>query len=106
MVPESFEVVAKRQDTVDTWTLELEPRSGTPLTFSPGQFTMLAAGGAGEVPISISGDPERPSRLIHTVRAVGLATQAICDANPGQVLGVRGPFGVTGQLTPWRGQMS
>jgi NAD(P)H-flavin reductase len=96
MVPEAFEVAERRRDTVDTWTLELEPRSGQPLRFAPGQFTMLAAGGAGEVPISISGDPERPERLVHTVRAVGLATQAICATEPGRVLGVRGPFG-----TPW-----
>jgi NAD(P)H-flavin reductase len=96
MVPEPFEVIAKRQDTVDTWTLELEPRSGRPLRFAPGQFTMLAAGGAGEVPISISGDPDRPERLVHTVRAVGLATKAICDSDPGRALSVRGPFGA-----PW-----
>ncbi len=96
MVPEPFRVIERRQDTADTWTLQLEPCGGDPLVFAPGQFTMLSAGGAGEVPISISGDPDRPARLIHTVRAVGLATQAICDAEPGRTLGVRGPFGV-----PW-----
>ena len=57
---------------------------------------MLSAGGAGEVPISISGDPDRPDRLVHTVRAVGLATEAICAAEPGRVLSARGPFGA-----PW-----
>jgi NAD(P)H-flavin reductase len=54
---------------------------------------MLSAGGAGEVPISISGDPGDPARLVHTVRAVGLATRAICQAQPGDRLNVRGPFG-------------
>ena len=93
MVPTPFQVRARRQDTVDTWTLELEPRTGEPLPFAPGQFTMLSAGGHGEVPISICGDPARPERLVHSVRAVGFATQAICDARPGDVLGVRGPFG-------------
>jgi NAD(P)H-flavin reductase len=96
MVPEPFEVVAKRQDTFDVWTLDLEARSGGPLAFMPGQFTMLAAAGAGEVPISISGDPDHPERLVHTVRAVGLATEAICNAEPGEILSVRGPFG-----RPW-----
>lgn len=33
---------------------------------------------------------------MHTVRAVGLATQAICATTPGRKLGVRGPFG-----EPW-----
>ena len=96
MVPAQFAVTAKRQDTSDTWTLELEPREGSRMAFAPGQFTMLSAFGTGEVPISISGDPGDDGPLMHTVRAVGLATQAICDAVPGQVLSVRGPFG-----RPW-----
>jgi len=95
MVPAPFTVTAKRRETSDTVTLELEPRSGEPLRFAPGQFTMLCAGGAGEVPISISGDSAR-GPLVHTVRAVGLATQAICETEVGGVLGVRGPFG-----SPW-----
>jgi NAD(P)H-flavin reductase len=93
MVPEPFEVLARRRDTPDTWTLSLEARDGRPVRFLPGQFMMLSAGGAGEVPISISGDPDRPERLAHTVRAVGLATEAICATEPGRVLAARGPFG-------------
>jgi NAD(P)H-flavin reductase len=94
MVPAQFRVVERTRDTADTWTLELVPldAAGT-LPFEPGQFTMLGVPGSGEVPISISGDPDRPARLVHTVRAVGLATSAICAAAPGRVLGVRGPFG-------------
>ncbi|MGO9488178.1 MAG: FAD/NAD(P)-binding protein [Solirubrobacteraceae bacterium] len=95
MAPVPYVLRSKRQETVDTWTLELEPRGGVPLAFAPGQFTMLSAFGAGEVPISISGDAGA-GPLVHTVRAVGLATEAICRAAPGEVLGVRGPFGC-----PW-----
>ncbi|HYB24868.1 MAG TPA: FAD/NAD(P)-binding protein [Solirubrobacteraceae bacterium] len=96
MVPASFAVRSKRQDTADTWTLELTPRAGERLAFAPGQFTMLSAFGTGEVPISISGDPDAAGPLVHTVRAVGLATEAICRAAVGEVLSVRGPFG-----RPW-----
>jgi NAD(P)H-flavin reductase len=96
MVPTPFRVVTKRQDTVDTWTLELAPGRDDGFAFAAGQFTMLSAGGAGEVPISISGDPGDAAKLVHTVRAVGLATRAICAARPGDVLGVRGPYG-----RPW-----
>jgi NAD(P)H-flavin reductase len=96
MVPEPWEVLTRRRDTADTFTLELRPRERGPLEFLPGQFTMLCAGGAGEVPISISGDPDSPDTLVHTVRSVGLATARICAAEPGRVLGVRGPFG-----KPW-----
>src|SRR6185295_9516495 len=96
MVPAAYRVAGTRQDTSDTWTLELAPCDGDGFPFAPGQFTMLAAGGTGEVPISISGDPARTETLVHTVRAVGPATRAICAARPGDVLSVRGPFG-----RPW-----
>jgi NAD(P)H-flavin reductase len=92
MVPVPFRVRAARQELVDTWTLELEPPDGA-FAFEPGQFTMLSALGHGEVPISISGDADAPELLVHTVRAVGAATRAICAARAGDVLTVRGPFG-------------
>ena len=91
MATRPFRVTRRRRETSDTWTLELEPVAGPPLDFLPGQFTMLYAFGIGEVPISICG--ERGGRLVHTVRAVGAVTEAICGSKPGSVLGVRGPFG-------------
>ena len=61
---------------------------------SPGQFTMLYAFGAGEVPISVSGDRRAGGRSVHTVRAVGAATtRDLRDASRATQLGVRGPFG-------------
>jgi NAD(P)H-flavin reductase len=93
MVPRAFKVVRRHRDTADTWTLTLEPSSGEQLAYAPGQFTMLSAIGIGEVPISISGDPTRAGPLVHTVRAVGHVTRAICDTRRGGILGVRGPFG-------------
>jgi anaerobic sulfite reductase subunit B len=91
MTPRPFRVVRRRRETRDTWTLELEPVAGEPLRTLPGQFTMLYAFGVGEAPISISGRGDGP--LVHTVRAVGAVSEAICATRPGGVLGVRGPFG-------------
>lgn len=93
MVPRPFRVAATRRDTHDTVTLELEALDGDGLAFAPGQFTMLQAFGIGEVPISISGHPDRPDRLVHTIRDVGAVTRALCEAREGEVLGVRGPYG-------------
>lgn len=92
-VPEPYRVVATRQETEDTWTLDLRSHSGRRLEFEPGQFTMLYAFGFGEVPISVSGDPGEPDTLVHTVRAVGGVTRAICGTREGETLAVRGPFG-------------
>jgi NAD(P)H-flavin reductase len=93
MRPRPFRVVRRRRDTSDTVTLALEAVDNGSLEFRPGQFTMLYAPGIGEVPISISGDPAQPWVLEHTVRDVGGVTTGICAARPGDVLGVRGPFG-------------
>ena len=91
MDPRPFRVTRRARETSDTWTLTLEPVEGSPLAIAPGQFTMLYAFGIGEVPISVSGKPGGP--LVHTVRGVGAVTEAICSAQKGSVLGVRGPLG-------------
>jgi NAD(P)H-flavin reductase len=91
MVPTPYRVSRRRRETHDTWTLELEPAGEDAVTgLGPGQFAMLYAFGAGEVPISVSALPS-----VHTVRAVGAVSAAICNARRGEVLGVRGPFGTS-----------
>ena len=92
MTPVPFRVRHVRRETHDVWTLELEPPGGR-FPFAPGQFNMLYAFGSGEVPISISGDPDRPEVLTHTIRAVGAVTRAVCEIPRGGILGVRGPYG-------------
>jgi NAD(P)H-flavin reductase len=93
MTPSPFRVSARRQDTVDTWTLTLEPLSGEGPSIAPGQFMMVYAFGIGEVPISVSGPPNRRGPVVLTVRAVGAVSGAICATMPGGVLGLRGPLG-------------
>jgi NAD(P)H-flavin reductase len=92
-VPLPYRVVERRRDTADTCSISLEPVEAS-FAVSPGQFVMVHAFGIGEVPISVSGLPEREGDpLVLTVRSVGAVTQAICGAEHGAVLGVRGPFG-------------
>jgi NAD(P)H-flavin reductase len=92
-LPAPFRIRRRRRETADTWTLELEPAAGEEVfAFAPGQFTMVYAFGAGEVPISISGSPRR-DRLVHTIRVAGATTRAICSLTRGGVLGIRGPYG-------------
>ena len=93
MLPRPFRVTGRVQETADTTTLTLEAVDGTPLRFAAGQFTMIAAYGHNEVPISISGDPTSGGPLVHTIRDVGAATHALTRSLPGETLWVRGPFG-------------
>lgn len=94
MVPASYRVRRLRRETDDTFTLELQPANGNGgFAFAPGQFNMLYLFGVGEVPISISGDPAKREVVFHTTRRVGTVTRAMAGLKPGDVLGVRGPFG-------------
>lgn len=94
MLPTPFRVQRVRKETQDTFTLELEPaHNAADFHFAAGQFNMLYIFGVGEVPISISGDPSKPHKLIHTTRAVGVVTSAMQQLKRDDMIGVRGPFG-------------
>jgi len=104
MTPLPYRVVRNRRENHDNWTLELEPAGDAIAPIGPGQFDMLYAFGVGEVPISTSGDPSLETRLVHTIRAVGAVTTALCAARPGDVVGVRGPCGNTWPVDEARGR--
>jgi anaerobic sulfite reductase subunit B len=94
MVPATFRVRARTQDTRDTFTLTLAALHGEAPSIAPGQFMMVYAFGVGEVPISVSGTSES-GEVELTVRDVGAVSRAICAAAEGSVLGMRGPLGNT-----------
>lgn len=94
MIPVAWRVRGVREETGDTFTMELEPcRPSEGIRFAPGQFNMVYAFGVGEVPLSISSDARSPRLLQHTTRVVGTVTSAIRLVKRGDTLGVRGPFG-------------
>lgn len=93
MVPCPFRVSERHRETADVWTLTLDAVADDALAVAPGQFVMGYAFGIGEVPISVSGATGEPGPVVLTVRAVGAVTNALCAAEPGSVLGLRGPFG-------------
>ncbi len=95
MVPRAIPVGQVERETHDTFTLGLD---FTDFRFAPGQFNMLYAFGVGEAPISISGDPADRRHIRHTIRMVGDVTRNLCSLKPGELLGVRGPFGAAWPL--------
>lgn len=105
LCPQPVPVRAVHHETADVFTLTLDV-SAIPggVTFAPGQFMMLYAFGVGEVPISISGDAREPAVLVHTIRAVGGVTQALARLQPGDFVGVRGPYGSAWPVSAARGR--
>lgn len=103
-VPRMARVQRRRRESARVWTVDIEADGDDLPAFAAGQFNMLSAFGAGEVPISVSGDPGERSRLVHTIRAVGPASSALVALRPGDEIGLRGPFGVGWPLLDARGR--
>lgn len=100
LMPTPWRIVSRRDETPDgaVFTWQLQPEAGEVPLFRPGQFNMLSALTVGEVPISISGDPEGSVRVMHTLRAVCRVTRAMQTLQEGEMVGVRGPFGTAWPL--------
>ncbi len=105
LCPRPAPVRAVHHETADVFTLILDV-SAIPggAAFAPGQFMMLYVFGVGEAPISISGDARDSRTLAHTIRAVGGVTRALRNLRPGDVLGVRGPYGSAWPVAAARGR--
>lgn len=103
MIPAAAKLRSVTKENHDTFSLVLDAPEGSQ-PFKPGQFSMLYVFGAGELPISISGDPQHPDRLVYTVRSVGPVTCQLVTRKPGECIGVRGPFGASWPLEQARGK--
>jgi NAD(P)H-flavin reductase len=106
MVPRVARVAAIRQEIPDVATLDLVPDGDAAglAPFVPGQFNMLTVFGVGESAISVSGDTADRNRLVHTIRAVGPVSAALTRLQPGDALGLRGPFGAGWPMAEADGQ--
>lgn len=96
-LPIPFIVKQVAGENSDSFTMRLEPEGGAvdSCRFLPGQFNMLYVLGAGEIPISISGDPKSLGGFTHTVREVGAVSRLLGRLKRGDTLGLRGPFGTS-----------
>ncbi len=75
-------------------SVELEnPDIRASFDYKPGQFALLSAFGEGEAPFGIVSLPLQKDGLEFAVRRIGTVTGALHELEPGDTLGVRGPFG-------------
>ncbi|QGN07371.1 oxidoreductase [Halorhabdus sp. CBA1104] len=79
--------------TGDDKLYEIQLPDGEELGHQPGQFVQLLVPGVGEAPFSITSSPTKPGPFELTVRSVGNVTKAIHNLEPGDTVGVRGPYG-------------
>jgi len=89
--PIPAELVEVIDETPTIKTLVLAPAE--PLAFTAGQFVQLTLPGVGEAPFTPSSSPHETERIGITVLRTGTVTERLHQCSPGQMLGLRGPFG-------------
>lgn len=69
------------------------PESQKAFDFLPGQFVELTVFGLGEAPFSIPSSPNNKDYFQLCIRDIGNVSGALHRMNPGDRIGIRGPFG-------------
>ena len=91
-IPKSATVVAVKNESLETKTLRLRLYNWR-AQFQPGQFVQLLLPGVGEAPFCIASSPSDQKHMDLTIIRRGLVTIASHYMRPGDVVGIRGPFG-------------
>jgi len=92
-LPEMATIVRTEPMTALERFIEVKLDSGRELGHMPGQFVEVSVIGVGEAPISVSSSPTQNGSFQMVVRNVGNVTRALHGLNPGDKVGIRGPFG-------------
>ena len=100
--PTRSEVLDVKTETPTIKSIKLKP--DTAVSFETGQFIELTIPGIGEAPFTPSSTPSEKETLEISVMKVGKVTERIHTLNPGDIVGVRGPFGTGYPLDEFAGK--
>jgi sulfhydrogenase subunit gamma (sulfur reductase) len=104
-LPTTMLVLKTRQMTALEKLFTIELPDGFTLNHKPGQFVEVSLLGIGEAPISISSSPSRSNGTFELcIRQVGSLTNALHSLHPGDIVGIRGPFGRGFPIERFRGK--
>jgi sulfhydrogenase subunit gamma (sulfur reductase) len=92
-VPRTARITEVQYLTADTALFRLQLEPGTSFPYTPGQFVQLSVPAGGEIPISPADMPAADGTLELCVRRFGHVTSLLHKARPGDLVGMRGPFG-------------
>ncbi len=86
--------IIRENSRVNTYELTLvDELANHRFSFKPGQFMMISMPHLGEAPISFSSSPDSTDGFSLTIRNSGRLTAAVQQLRPGDIIGVRGPYG-------------
>ncbi len=94
LIPKLGVITEIRQDTPDIKTFRVVSPEGKKLfEHRPGQCAMLSIPGVGEAMFSITSSPTNTEFMEFSIKKCGCVTTWLHEAEPGQNVTVRGPYG-------------
>ena len=94
LIPKIAVITEVRQDTPDIKTFRvLTPDGNKPFDHMPGQCAMVSIPGIGEAMFSITCSPTQKEYMEFSIKKCGCVTSWLHQAEPGQQILVRGPYG-------------
>ena len=94
LIPKVGLITDIRTDTPDVKTFRVTaPEGGKLFEHIPGQCAMVSLPGAGEGMFSITSSPTNTEFMEFSIKRCGHLTTALHALEPGQQIGVRGPYG-------------
>lgn len=94
LIPQVCVITDIRVDTPDVKTFRVvTPDGKKPFIHKPGQCAMISMPGVGEAMISITSSPTNEEYIEFSIKRCGCFTEWIHQAEPGQQITVRGPYG-------------
>lgn len=105
--PELATVEEIIEETPDTRTFRAvfrDPELRESFTYEPGQFQEVSVFGVGEATFCLTSTPTRPGVVEFSVKQVGQVTTALHEMSPGDIVGIRGPFGNWFPYEEWKGK--
>ena len=93
------------QRAIKTFRLKFQDKNiQNDFTYLPGQCAMVSLFGKGECFFAISSSPTQKDYIEVSVMKLGKVTSALHECEPGDVLGVRGPYGNSFDVNGWQGK--
>ncbi|MCJ7554274.1 MAG: FAD/NAD(P)-binding protein [Ignavibacteriaceae bacterium] len=96
---EIYEVI---QESPLIRTLRMKPQK--PVSFKTGQFLEISIPGIGEGPFTPSSSHHIAENVDVTIMKTGFVTEYVHQTKPGDVIGIRGPFGSNYPLEKFKGK--
>ena len=92
------------QRPIKTFKLEFQDKElQNNFSYLPGQCAMVSLLGQGECFFAISSSPTKKGFIEVSVMKLGKVTTALHELDPGDVVGVRGPYGNHFDVNGWKG---